>query len=58
MGSDHKGNATEKVDDAIQALLMLIRILNTSTITTEDLIERLNYIGKDLEDAKKIIGYI
>lgn len=58
MGSDHKGNATEKVDDAIQALLMLIRILNTSAITTEDLIERLNYIGKDLEDAKKLIGYI
>lgn len=58
MASDYKGNAVEKIDDAIQALLILIRILNTSSITTADLEERLRLIGMDLEDAKKIIGYI
>ena len=55
---EHKGNAQEKIDDAIQALVMLLRILDTSQITTDDLKHRLKLIGQDLENAKYIVGLI
>jgi hypothetical protein len=58
MSMEHKGNAQEKIDDAIQALLMLLRILDTSQITTDDLKHRLKLIGQDLENAKFIVGLI
>jgi hypothetical protein len=55
---DHKGNALEKITDAQQTLQILQRILSTSTITTEDLLNRIKAVQLDLENAKMYIGYM
>lgn len=55
---EYKGNALEKIDDARQTIEMIQRILQTGTLSTEELIRRLQIVQQDLENAKMYIGYI